>query len=279
MPSASLSVAGGTLRISQPVEVTEMVEPGLKLALILSGQLTYRLPRARDVCVRGPEIYISLTDAPSTIWHQFDPTLSLQYVTVFMPAEALGNAFGLEVDQLSRQLCLRGKVAATSRGLAMDHNADRVLAALGRQMLLCPLRGTTRNIYLMGKALELAASAIDALEQQPRKSQGSQLVSNDVRHLHEARDILRQRLQAPPGLPELARLVGTNVQKLTSGFRQLFGMSVYDFVREQRLELAYRLLEAGEICVTQAADACGYTHSHFTKVFRKRFGVAPSTLR
>lgn len=279
MSSASVSVAGGALRFSQPVEVTEMVEPGLKLALVLSGQLTYRLPNELDVRVRGPEVYISLTDDPSTIWHQFDPTLSLQYVTVFMPAGALGNAFGLELDQLSRQLGLRGTVAATSRGLAMDRNADRVLAALGRQVLLCPLRGTTRNIYLMGKALELAASAIDALEQQPRKSQGSQLVSDDVRRLHEVRDILCLRLHNPPGLPELARLVGTNVQKLTSGFRQLFGMSVYDYVREQRLELSYRLLAAGEIGVAQAADACGYTPSHFTKAFRKRFGVAPSTLR
>ena len=31
--------------------------------------------------------------------------------------------------------------------------------------------------------------------------------------------------------------------------------------------------------VAQAAQACGYTDSHFTKVFRQRFGVAPSALR
>ncbi|WP_390349001.1 helix-turn-helix transcriptional regulator [Variovorax boronicumulans] len=99
-----------------------------------------------------------------------------------------------------------------------------------------------------------------------------------MRKLRDAQDILLQRLQAPPTLPELARLSGTNVNKLTLGFRQLFGCSVYDFVREQRLELAYRMLAAGGISVADAALACGYTDSHFTKVFRKRYGVAPSAL-
>lgn len=90
---------------------------------------------------------------------------------------------------------------------------------------------------------------------------------------------LRQRLNDPPSLPELARLAGTNVNKLTTGFRQLFGCSVYEFVRAQRLDLAYRLIAAGHGSVAQAAQACGYTDSHFTKVFRQRFGVAPSALR
>ncbi|MNV85444.1 Regulatory protein PchR [compost metagenome] len=58
----------------------------------------------------------------------------------------------------------------------------------------------------------------------------------------------------------------------------MFGTSVYGFVREQRLELAYRMLATGQISVSDAAQTCGYTNSHFTKAFRNRYGVAPSAL-
>ena len=85
-------------------------------------------------------------------------------------------------------------------------------------------------------------------------------------------------LQQPPTLPELARRAGINVNKLTTGFRQLFGCSVYAFVREQRMAQAHALLAAGEMSVSEAAYACGYTDSHFSKAFQRRYGVLPSAL-
>ncbi|WZB68552.1 helix-turn-helix transcriptional regulator [Achromobacter xylosoxidans] len=79
-------------------------------------------------------------------------------------------------------------------------------------------------------------------------------------------------------MPELARRAGVNVNKLTTGFRRVFGCSVYAFVREQRMAQAHALLAAGEMSVSQAAYACGYTDSHFTKAFQRRYGVLPSAL-
>ncbi|WP_373745158.1 helix-turn-helix transcriptional regulator, partial [Achromobacter insuavis] len=74
------------------------------------------------------------------------------------------------------------------------------------------------------------------------------------------------------------RRAGINVNKLTTGFRQLFGCSVYAFVREQRMAQAHALLAAGAMSVSEAAYACGYTDSHFSKAFQRRYGVLPSAL-
>lgn len=93
-----------------------------------------------------------------------------------------------------------------------------------------------------------------------------------------ARDVLDERLQAPPSLPALAREVGINVNKLCAGFREQFGTTVHGYVRERRLATAFELLSARRISVSEAAWQCGYTDSHFTKVFRARFGVLPNTL-
>lgn len=93
-----------------------------------------------------------------------------------------------------------------------------------------------------------------------------------------ARDVLEERLQTPPSLPVLAREVGINVNKLCAGFRAQFGTTVHGYVRERRLATAFELLSARRISVSEAAWQCGYTDSHFAKVFRARFGMLPNTL-
>ncbi|APD13418.1 helix-turn-helix transcriptional regulator [Pandoraea pulmonicola] len=93
-----------------------------------------------------------------------------------------------------------------------------------------------------------------------------------------AREVLDARLQTPPSLPELAREVGINVNKLCAGFREQLGVTVQGYVRERRLAMAYELLSARRISVSEAAWQCGYTDSHFAKVFRARFGMLPNTL-
>lgn len=274
LPSVSpdVSLAGGVLRFDAPMRVTEVVEPGFKLVLVLGGQIHYQLRERQAICVQGPAFHLSLNKEPFTVQHEFDPTVALEYVAVRMPAMSLAQEFGIDSEWLARR-------ASGQRGVVLDQRADRVLQGLGRQMLLCPMQGTIRQVFLTGKALELAATVMAGLDRRSDPVDTSPLRAHDVRRLRAAQDILRQRLADPPSLPELARLVGTNVNKLTTGFRQLFGCSVYGFLREQRLELAYRLIATGHSSVTQAARACGYAESHFTKVFRQRFGVTPSSLR
>ena len=273
--SPSVSLAGGVLEFAQPAQVTEVVEPGMKLVLVLGGKITYQLHDRQAICVEGPAFHMSLSDDPFTIQHQFDTTAPLQYITVRMPSSTLCDEFGFDRAQLSRRLDPRNTVGTR---LTVDRRASKIVQALGAQMLLCPLQGAMRNLYLSGKALELTATVMTGVEQRDDDRPVMSLGTQDVRRLRLAQDILLQRLQDPPTLPALARQIGTNVNKLTVGFRQLFGTSVYGFVREQRLALAYRMLAAGQISVTDAAQACGYSSSHFTKAFRHRYGVAPSAL-
>lgn len=273
--SPSVSLAGGVLEFSEPAHVTEVVEPGMKLVLVLDGQITYQLRDRQAIRVQGPAFHMSFSDDPFTVQHRFDTTAPLQYITVRMPSSTLRDEFGFDVEHLSRRLDRRDTVGTR---LTVDRRANKIVQALGSQMLLCPLQGAMRNIYLSGKALELTATVMAGVEQPDDERPITSLSSQDVRRLRQVQEILSQSLQDPPTLQTLARLVGTNVNKLTLGFRQLFGTSVYGFVREQRLELAYRMLAAGQISVSDAAQTCGYTNSHFTKAFRNRYGVAPSAL-
>ncbi|MED5597424.1 helix-turn-helix transcriptional regulator [Janthinobacterium sp. P210006] len=268
-----LALSAGTLSFAEPTHSIEHNEAGLKLVLVLEGQLDYQLQSGAAVGVAGPAFHISLSDTPFAVSHRYAARQPLQYLSVRMPMEALRDTFGAELGSLARRIAPATRQAmATANG-----RAGKALQVLGRQIMLCPLAGPLRQLYLSGKALELTAAVMDGLTdaRPPTAAPGAR----QLRSLQQARDIVLQRLHAPPTLPELARLAGTNASTLSQGFRQLFGTSVFAYVRQQRLELAYRMLAAGNISVADAAHACGYTDSHFSKVFRQRYGVSPSDMR
>ena len=74
-------------------------------------------------------------------------------------------------------------------------------------------------------------------------------------------------------------MIQMNDCKMKRLFKQIYGQTVYQFIRSQRLEQAYDLLAHGDCNVSQAAFQVGYTNvSHFSDAFRKQFGVLPHTL-
>jgi AraC-like DNA-binding protein len=84
-------------------------------------------------------------------------------------------------------------------------------------------------------------------------------------------------LETPPGLPELARQVGMCQSRLCRCFKEVYGMTPFDYLRNKRIEKAEQLLRRGELNVTQVALSVGYASiSHFTKAFKQQTGMLPS---
>ncbi|MCV6798712.1 AraC family transcriptional regulator [Achromobacter ruhlandii] len=277
VPAATpaMSLAGGTLRFERDERVLEDLAPGLKLVLVLDGELRYRVPGAPAAQVSGPLLHLSLCRDPLRMEHEFGARRSLRFVSLRTSLEHLRESLSLEPADIA------GLLRAPRDGAPYADANLRLAAplqALGRQMLACPMQGALKRMYLSAKALELTALALGALQPAPAASTPGGPSRADVERLHHARDLLLADLQHPPTLPELARRVGVNVNKLTTGFRQLFGCSVYACVREQRMAQAHALLAAGEMSVSEAAYACGYTDSHFSKAFQRRYGVLPRAL-
>ncbi len=273
MPASrpALALAGGTLHFSGPRQVAESLEPGWKLVLVIDGAMRYCLPGRAPHSVNGPSLHQSLCRESLQLEHEFGLSGALRFVSLRSSFEELASSCGLDPDQLAHRLgAVAGPYAEQNR------RAEPAMLAVGRQMLECPVPESLRSLFLSGKAMELAALALAGSDE---AQAGARLSRVDCDRLQQARERLLANLQSPPTLPELAQAVGINVNKLTLGFRRLFGQSVYGYVREQRLQRAHALLAAGVMSVSEAAYACGYTDSHFTKAFRRRYGIAPSELR
>lgn len=157
----------------------------------------------------------------------------------------------------------------------------RLFADIGRtitsQMMNCHLKGSARRLYITGKAMEFIAHVVDMAERGKTASEPRPCwTSREIAQFRDAREILLARLQNPPTVTELARMVGTNGRKLGAGFNDLFGMPVYAFVKGQRLETAKVMLESGETSVAIVARTLGYQPQHFSTEFKRRFGMSPS---
>jgi len=125
--------------------------------------------------------------------------------------------------------------------------------------------------------LELLEINIEHLLGINQKQKG--LSKTDMEQMIYAREILLDRLDSPPSLFELSRILHMNDCKLKRTFKQYFGNTVYGFIRENRLEKAFSLLEQGNCNVSEAAFAVGYTNtSHFSESFKKKFGILPSSM-
>jgi AraC family transcriptional regulator, transcriptional activator of the genes for pyochelin and ferripyochelin receptors len=142
-----------------------------------------------------------------------------------------------------------------------------------QQLLRCPFQGATKRMYLESKMLELLALMTEQ-EQANRLVMPIQM--DEVDRIHEARKILLQRINHPPSLIELARLVGLNDNALKRGFRRVFGTTVFGYLHDYRLEQAQQLLASGEMNVSEVAAVIGFeSRSYFSIAFRKKFGMNP----
>lgn len=92
--------------------------------------------------------------------------------------------------------------------------------------------------------------------------------------------LISDNLAALPGLAEIARSVGTYREKLSQVFREQTGMTVFGFIREERIRRGEELLKDTDIDVQDIALLIGFNNAgNFATAFRERLGVTPSAYR
>ena len=75
----------------------------------------------------------------------------------------------------------------------------------------------------------------------------------------------------------LTQEVGISRAQLHRKMKEMTGISTSEFIRNIRLEQAARLLKEQKINVTQVAYTVGFSNlAHFSTIFRKHFGLAPT---
>lgn len=88
--------------------------------------------------------------------------------------------------------------------------------------------------------------------------------------------MLESALADPPTIGQIAREIGVNETTLRRSFKQAFGVTIIDYLRDRRLDVARVLLRENRLTVAQIAYRVGFASpGNFATAYRRRFGHPP----
>jgi AraC family transcriptional regulator len=244
-------------RIVFPPELTLPLHshPRATVAVILRGAFEGITRSASHPCLTG-----SMLTEPAGEDHgnRFAPAGATVFVVQPDPARAeLLEPFAALLDRFDYRQ--NGLLSAVARRASSELNASDAVAPLA----------------LEGLVLELLATAARV-----RNPNGSRIGRRRPLWLDEARDLLH----ATPGqnlrVGEVAEAIGVHPVHLTRTFRAHFGVSVGAYLRNLRLEQAAHALAGSTSTIADIAAQSGfYDQSHFTRTFKRKYGLTPHDYR
>jgi len=102
----------------------------------------------------------------------------------------------------------------------------------------------------------------------------------DIQRIKAIKDVLSRKQLPHTTIEQLAQEAGMNRTKLQYGFKKLFGISIYSYQLQIRMEKAKKMLADSDKPVKQIATLAGYnTISSFSAAFKKAFGLSPTQWR
>jgi AraC-like DNA-binding protein len=95
----------------------------------------------------------------------------------------------------------------------------------------------------------------------------------DIECIEKAKDFIDADIAKHHNIPDIAAHAGMSATKLKASFRQMFGMGIYHYQREQRLQKGKILLEETDKSIKEISRSLGYKYvNNFSTAFEKRFG-------
>ena len=91
------------------------------------------------------------------------------------------------------------------------------------------------------------------------------------------REVIESHFYTNNTLEELAQLTNTSLSTFKREFRRIYKTPPATFLRSKKLEKALELLKSTNLRATEIAYDCGFMDvSHFSKTFKKEYGVSPT---
>lgn len=252
--------------VLQHYESTSLLASPLFIVIVLEGEIRVRLGSDERRLGKGTAI--------ST---QFDDCLALN---VLQPAgqhlETLALSLNAEALREQGTAALLQHLPNASTAWLHEWRMPGYLLAALEDALRGQWASSQRRMMLEGLALQLLAHGLAVAR--PSSCQG-RLSPRERQRLEAVRQALHDDPAREHSLQSLADLAAMSASSLRSKFHAAFGQSVFDYLRDRRLALARDYLLRG-YSVQQAAHVVGYRHAtNFATAFRRRYGIAPSSLR
>lgn len=256
------------------------INQSLEFSFILSGQFRLKCSDCRKVDEYGGElqwVYRSNNQNPPCC---FKAEIPVQSISMMVYPHFFSQYCENATFDLPPVIKNAFKPGNTSGASFLGGITPQVRCIL-EQIMECSLTGINRKLFLESRTLELLNIQISRLaETEFDIEKLTRLHPQDKDQTELARNILLNNIEMPPSLEDLARTAGMSHPKLNRCFKRLYGMTVFQYLRYERLNIAKKMLENQGMSVAEAAYKVGYeSPSHFSQTYKKHFGNLPSTCK
>jgi len=158
--------------------------------------------------------------------------------------------------------------------------STRILSLAEQMLCVSEQDDPIQKLYLESRAIEIVCEAFRQIAAQVTERPCTGISLREQKRLVAIRAWLdsgeADRLQ----VGDIARRFGMSASTLQRYFRQSYGKSVSEYLRNSRMERARHALESEAVSVAQAAAIAGYASAtNFATAMRKRYGLKPSQLK
>ena len=228
-----------------------------QIAPAMSGNITY---------LSAAENEARIAFHKDLSYQTFDVHLPLSVLAVYAGESKAMDAF---LNSIDRQL----STTLSAREVKVSPRIYSTIQAIKN----CTFVGLTKKIFLEAKIYELIAYLHDGSESYDA---GARLSGSDEERIRYAAALIRENLNHPLTIVELARQVGVNQTKLKQGFKLVFGTTVFGYLQETRMHMARELLLGSSMTVQHISSLSGYKSiSNFSAAFKQTHGYSPNRLR
>lgn len=274
-PGLNLVTANYQLRKS--IATKDAAPEAFGFIFVISGLIKNRLDGVKDDFItKGGQSELVYYPGRMGLWEE-SKKKRMFGLSIFIKPELFRNL--IQEDCYRTVACFSGK-SSGEVGKSFYHTdyISPFMQTTLSQVFNCPYCGSTKRLYLEGKAIELIAQKIGQIEADQRRTpKRTTMKSNDVERVLHARELLIRDLEHPPRISDLARSVGLTHNRLIIGFREIYNTTPFIYLRNMRLYRAKMLLDEGMVTVSEAAYSVGYASlSHFARAFNQYFGITPS---
>lgn len=158
--------------------------------------------------------------------------------------------------------------------------SSRILA-LAEQIIHPPAcNRLLEGLYQESRVLEIIGEALSTLAQQPAGRRPACLRPHEQRRIAKVLELLDSGAADGWSLEQIAREANVHANTLQRQFQAHQGMSLFEYQRHRKLNLAREALELRGVSIAEAAWLAGYgSAANFATAFKRQFGLTPRQVR
>lgn len=261
---------------------SEQIAPYVQAFVLLQGEQHFRVDdkfflfRAGHGSRCQPMAGLFCVTKPSSLTFLTETDTAMRKVRVSAPiswVSSLASDESARLPELARFFSTHLSHHAFAAPPHLTHLAEQILDPPPM------LRGELLTLYRQSRGLEIMSHVCRSLLDR-EGSECARATTSALRHSVKAHDYILDNLNGNLDIETIAHAAGTSPSALLRSFKEHYGSTVVEFIRQSRLEAAHDALERGGLTIAQAAHLAGYTHhSNFTTAFKRAYGVPPKLRR